>query len=358
MHTGTGSNVTWSGDDLAEIAKWQKYMIWLVLAQILAPIFLVMEGAKLSRLSSALPAYFVMVLCIGFIVFGVYFAYNLARSVRECAAVLYALLILLPGINILVLLVLNGTATGILRGNGIRVGLKGANPADLAIKQTDATPPPRVDKLRVIAIGSIMVFLLIVTVATMNLFTDLAAEGQDAPRTSRPTINIVGHPDGQTRVITAPPQRIPVPSAPGGVPMQSQLPPGKAVVVADITITVGNKTVIRANSPRSKYAVVFEDDGETGYFYGLDRENAQNPILDTLHIYNVASVKDRSKPYPAQIAWSANGMQAVIVIDRYPHAVFDFEARRGYCRTGFPPPNQQFTRYSHAWSDDALRFFK
>lgn len=347
--------MTWSGNGLAEIAKWQKYIIWLVLAQIQAPIFLVMEGARLSRISAGLPAYLVMVLSIGFIVFGVFFVYNLARSVRESAAIVYALVVLLPGINLLVLLLLNGTATGILRGNGIRVGLKGANREDLALKQTDNAPPPRVDKLRIVAIASIVVFLMVVTLATMNLIVDVGMEEAGNSDSTRPTINIVGNRDTHTRVTLPSRQAAPPPNT---APAQPQLASGKPVVVADASITVGTRTVIRASSPRTKYAVVFEDDGEKGYFYGLDRENTQNPILDALHVYDVASVKDRTKPFATQILWSASGLQAVILIDRYPYAVFDFEARRGYCRTGLPAANQQYTRFSHDWSDDALRFFK
>lgn len=62
------------------------------------------------------------------------------------------------------------------------------------------------------------------------------------------------------------------------------------------TLKVGTPIVFESPSPRTSYMVVFEDDGETGYFYGLDTTRTEQPILDSLHIYNVRNVTDREKP--------------------------------------------------------------
>ena len=65
-------------------------------------------------------------------------------------------------------------------------------------------------------------------------------------------------------------------------------------------------------------AVMFEDDGETGYFYALDmRQNAQ-PIVDMLHVY---------------------GYLALLLINGYPHAVFDFARLVGYNSNKYPQPD-------------------
>jgi hypothetical protein len=77
-----------------------------------------------------------------------------------------------------------------------------------------------------------------------------------------------------------------------------------------------------------------------------------------MHIYDVAQVVDRDKPSLVQLVWSGDGLKAALVINRYPHAVFDFEARRGFCRTGFPPPNPNWCTNDHAWDDMALELFK
>jgi hypothetical protein len=128
------------------------------------------------------------------------------------------------------------------------------------------------------------------------------------------------------------------------------------ILVAQDKFCPGNRITLEGNSPTSQYSVVFEDDGETGYMYGLDR-SLEMPILDALHIYNVADVTDRNVPSVIQIIWSADGLKTVLLINDYPHAAFDFAEKRGYCRTNFPPPDIKFTNHSHEWSDEILKFF-
>ena len=122
------------------------------------------------------------------------------------------------------------------------------------------------------------------------------------------------------------------------------------------TLQVGTRTVFESSSPTAQFAVVFEDDGETGYFYGLDQDNKQQPILDALYIYDVNRVADRDEPSTLEIVWSDDGLKACLVINNFPHAVFDFQNSKAYCRNNFPPPNGQFTD-SHEWNDIALDLF-
>ena len=130
------------------------------------------------------------------------------------------------------------------------------------------------------------------------------------------------------------------------------------VVVARETITVGSPVVVEGPAPASSYGVLFEDDGTTAYFYGLDSSQPGSPIVDALHIYNVVSVADKEVRSKVEIAWSTDSRKAVLFINHYPHAVFDFEARRGYCRTGFPPADRGWTEHSHEWSDAAVDLLK
>ena len=58
--------------------------------------------------------------------------------------------------------------------------------------------------------------------------------------------------------------------------------PSEALVCE--TITIGNPITLDCPSPNTGFAVIFEDDGETGYFYGLNLENKKQPVLDALHI--------------------------------------------------------------------------
>ncbi len=129
-------------------------------------------------------------------------------------------------------------------------------------------------------------------------------------------------------------------------------------IEAEQTIHVGERAVIESDSPATQFAVVFEDDGETGYFYGLDTSAGENPILDALHIYSVAAVSDKDKPSVAQIVWSEDGLKAALVINHYPHAVFDFAAKRGYCRTNFPPPDGNWRKFGREWSDAVIELFR
>jgi hypothetical protein len=129
-------------------------------------------------------------------------------------------------------------------------------------------------------------------------------------------------------------------------------------LVAEATIRVGEPVTVEGPSPSSTFGVVFEDDGETGYIYGVDLARKGNPILDAMHIYNVEQVADRDKPSLVELVWSGDGLKAALLINDYPHAIFDFDARRGYCRTGFPPADPNWTQFDHSWDDAAIELFR
>jgi len=132
------------------------------------------------------------------------------------------------------------------------------------------------------------------------------------------------------------------------------------IVTAEEEIIVGRDVVIEGSAPNGPFATVFEDDGDTGYFYALDTLAEENHIQDALCIYNVDSVTDREKPAVVKIAWSTDSQKAVLLINNYPHAVFDFSARQGFCRTGFPPPpsNGIWSNLGHQWNDAVVDLFK
>jgi len=85
-----------------------------------------------------------------------------------------------------------------------------------------------------------------------------------------------------------------------------------ASAVTKETLNVGSTAVVQSDSSIGRYQTVFEDDGETGYFYALDTEKSDNPIVDALHIYNVESVTDREKPSELHIVWSVVGRRPVM----------------------------------------------
>jgi hypothetical protein len=120
------------------------------------------------------------------------------------------------------------------------------------------------------------------------------------------------------------------------------------------TLHVGRKELFTADDPRGRFAAIFEDHGEMGYFYAWEL-GAKQTIVDAVRIYNVTNVKDAPRPPELEIIWSSDGSKCALLINHHPHAVFDFVARRGYCRPNFPnfEDSHDWRRSDHRWSDDA-----
>ncbi len=129
-------------------------------------------------------------------------------------------------------------------------------------------------------------------------------------------------------------------------------------IVAQETINIGEAITIFGESHKGRFATVFEDEGETGYFYALDAEKSENQICDAMQIYNVKDITDKHIPSKIEIFWSEDGLKSVLLINDFPHAVFDFFDKRGYCRTNFPTPNKNWTNFGHEWTEEALEIFK
>jgi hypothetical protein len=119
---------------------------------------------------------------------------------------------------------------------------------------------------------------------------------------------------------------------------------------------------LESDSPDTRWAVLFEDEGNAGYFYARDKRLGvdEDAIVDGMLIYNVQQTP--GKEMLASIQWSRTGQQAVLYIDGTAQALFDFAAGRGHCRSGFPNFLDEGTggwnRSSHEWSDAALNAFE
>ena len=116
----------------------------------------------------------------------------------------------------------------------------------------------------------------------------------------------------------------------------------KLIIYEEQTFTVGEDTFVDSSTENNN-AVVFEDNCETGYFYAVDRSNNLK-VLDGLHIYDVANVKDKHKTSTLKILWTEDQSKAFLSINNFYHAVFDFKNKAGYCRNGFPETNNFWTR--------------
>lgn len=121
-------------------------------------------------------------------------------------------------------------------------------------------------------------------------------------------------------------------------------------------VTIGQDTVIESYSKtNSNYKAVFEDDMSTGYFYAMDMDNPEVPIQDAVHIYDVDSAARKKIPSGSEfiIAWTKDGLKAVLFINNYPHAVIDFENKSAFCRTGIPQtsPGSYWSAGGHRWKE-------
>jgi hypothetical protein len=122
------------------------------------------------------------------------------------------------------------------------------------------------------------------------------------------------------------------------------------------TFMPGTETWYASDSPTNSFSAIFEDDQDTGYLYAYDRANSEKPILDAVHVYNVAAVKDKNVESAAEILWSTDGLKAALLINRYPHAVINFTECCSYCRTGFPPPPNGWKRGT--WDEKLMNLFE
>jgi hypothetical protein len=127
-------------------------------------------------------------------------------------------------------------------------------------------------------------------------------------------------------------------------------------------VTAGMKTSMASVSPLQEFCVLFEDDGETGYFYALLASRQHNKILDMVNVYTVDPATDPVLYYEMGIVWSQDGSKAMLLLNGYPQAVFDFQAKRGYCRTNYPnvpcTEKDAWQSEDHSWSDSVCEWFR
>jgi hypothetical protein len=158
----------------------------------------------------------------------------------------------------------------------------------------------------------------------------------------------------------------------------------KGYLMQEQLFVPGEDNFLESFSPENNYGVVFEDDGETGYFYAVekDKDGPGLRVLDALHIYEAAEFladkaaaiigqADGSAPGPLPekegggskgispskllIIWSRDWMKCALVIDGHCQAIYDFKAQGGYNINEFPPPNDIWTKGDRKLTDELIR---
>ncbi len=130
-----------------------------------------------------------------------------------------------------------------------------------------------------------------------------------------------------------------------------------------LTFTPG-RAFLSSNSPAPPWTAVFEDEGPAGYFYACDRsqETQEHSIMDSMLIYNRASLSDPNRERIASVQWSRTGQQCVLYLDGSAQAFIDFATRTSFCRSNFPnfldEQGDTWRKSSHAWDDVAIQNFE
>jgi hypothetical protein len=99
---------------------------------------------------------------------------------------------------------------------------------------------------------------------------------------------------------------------------------------ARMLITTGTPVEVQVPSPSSSYMVIFEDNGEAAYFYGIDANQPGKNIFQPLHIYDAKDAADfgveseGEDPPALEIHWALDGQQSCLAVNGVVHAVFDF----------------------------------
>jgi len=133
----------------------------------------------------------------------------------------------------------------------------------------------------------------------------------------------------------------------------------KGYLLREQAFTAGEDTFIDCMSSENNYAVVFEDDTDTGYFYAVEVEpgTGKQNILDALHIYNIEEVPQEQRAGKIRIFWSTDWQRCALIINDYCHAIFDFKNHGGYCRNEFPPPNSFWTKGDRTLTNEMVTAF-
>ena len=102
-------------------------------------------------------------------------------------------------------------------------------------------------------------------------------------------------------------------------------------------LNVGQETFIESCPTTGNNAVVFEDNGETGYLYAIERAAGEElKILDAINIYDVANVTDKNIPSEVKIFWNDDFDKVGLVINAIvmPSCISKIES--DYAELGFP----------------------
>jgi hypothetical protein len=123
-------------------------------------------------------------------------------------------------------------------------------------------------------------------------------------------------------------------------------------------VRIGTPMVMRSDMPGRAWSLLFEDDGQTGYFYAVEGREPAMEMLDALHIYN-AEDELRGTDCRIELVWSKDGQKGGLRINGTLWAAFDFEHEQGRCRSNFPQPAGRWKMaFRPPWTEALIRQFQ
>lgn len=123
----------WGADELIKIGVWHRRLHLAVAALILITCFLAPFGA--TQRPNAPNDHLASIWALAYsasVVFATISIYKLLSAMRSAVPILYAIGVFAPCVNFLVMWSAIRRGTLILRDHGIRIGILGASPSDLA----------------------------------------------------------------------------------------------------------------------------------------------------------------------------------------------------------------------------------
>lgn len=135
----------------------------------------------------------------------------------------------------------------------------------------------------------------------------------------------------------------------------------KGYLLKEQPFIAGEELFFESASAENNYAVAFEDDTETAYFYAieLNKESGDQTVLDALHIYEADHIEPADRAGVLAVLWSTDWQKCALLINGRCQAVFDFMGHGGYCLNEFPPPNDIWTKSSRTLTNELVaEFFK
>lgn len=127
-------------------------------------------------------------------------------------------------------------------------------------------------------------------------------------------------------------------------------------VDVDESFTVGQAWFASVSSDGT-WAVVFEDDGVTAYLYASTwdstGEGTFGPVMDAMHVYNVADIKGADKPSRSRSAGTPVARRRPAHQRQHPSHIRSHKGA-SCCRTGFPPSPAESPFRRHLGWDPSL----